>query len=269
MNHQNGVARDGAQEEPFAANGTQQEAQGPAGARQSAARSGAAGPLTGGPAEANGGSAASAHWHALEIHSSDDGNEHHAEMKLGRTADALLHATDPTERLLPAEPGSDGGKAANGAAPRSGLAAASAVLPGGISRRQRRTMVVLFSLTAALLFADQNLMAPNLTAIATDFGFDERQRDRFLGGYIAAAFYMVGAPAALLFGYLSDKYNRKWLLFSAVLLGEAPCILTVFVTNYWQLFTLRLLTGIALGGALPVVFSLLGDLYDPDRKSVV
>ena len=26
-------------------------------------------------------------------------------------------------------------------------------------------------------------------------------------------------------------------------------MLTIFVTNYWQLFTLRLLTGIALGGA--------------------
>ena len=31
--------------------------------------------------------------------------------------------------------------------------------------------------------------------------------------------------------------------------GEGPCMLTIFVTNYWQLFTLRLLTGIALGGA--------------------
>jgi hypothetical protein len=26
-------------------------------------------------------------------------------------------------------------------------------------------------------------------------------------------------------------------------------MLTIFVTNYWQLFTLRLLTGIAVGGA--------------------
>ena len=32
--------------------------------------------------------------------------------------------------------------------------------------------------------------------------------------------------------------------------GEGPCLLTIFVTSYWQLFTLRLLTGIALGGAL-------------------
>ncbi|PRW58958.1 MFS family transporter: sugar [Chlorella sorokiniana] len=46
-------------------------------------------------------------------------------------------------------------------------------------------------------------------------------------------------------------------------------MLTIFVTNYWQLFTLRLLTGIALGGALPVVFSLLGDLYDTSRRAGV
>lgn len=36
---------------------------------------------------------------------------------------------------------------------------------------------------------------------AADFGFDDHQRDRMLGGAIAAAFYMVGAPAALLFGW--------------------------------------------------------------------
>ena len=82
--------------------------------------------------------------------------------------------------------GGGGGKTLATATARDG------VLPGGIGPRERTYMVALFSLTAALLYADQNLMAPNLTAIATDFGFDSQQRDRMLGGYIAAAFYMVG-----------------------------------------------------------------------------
>ena len=42
---------------------------------------------------------------------------------------------------------------------------------------------------------------------------------RYLGGYIAAAFFAVGAPAALCIGYLSDKMNRRNLLFAVVLLG--------------------------------------------------
>ncbi|EFN57703.1 hypothetical protein CHLNCDRAFT_142913 [Chlorella variabilis] len=79
-------------------------------------------------------------------------------------------------------------------------------------------MTALFTATAALLYADQNLLAPNLTAIAEDFGFDDQQRDRLLGGFIAAAFFGVGAPAALLFGWLSDRVNRCRLLFAAVML---------------------------------------------------
>jgi len=43
--------------------------------------------------------------------------------------------------------------------------------------------------------------------------------------------------------------------------GEAPCIATYWVTRYWQLLLLRLLTGLSLGGILPLVLSLLGDLF--------
>ena len=93
-----------------------------------------------------------------------------------------------------------------------------------------------------------------------DFGFSPEERDRLLGGVIAAAFYMVGAPAALLFGWLCDRVDRRWLLFLAVVLGEAPAALTLLVDRYWQLFALRVLTGISLGGALPVIFSLMSDL---------
>lgn len=100
--------------------------------------------------------------------------------------------------------------------------AAAAMQPG-----ERLYMVALFTLTAALLYADQNLMAPNLTDIAADFKFDDEQRDRMLGGYIAAAMYLVGAPAALLFGWLSDRVNRKHLLFAAVVLGRLAGLLLI------------------------------------------
>ena len=59
------------------------------------------------------------------------------------------------------------------------------------------------------------------------FGFSEDERDRYLGGYIAAAFYLFGAPAAILFGYLSHTVSRRALFLLAVLLGEHR-ILRVF-----------------------------------------
>ena len=108
-----------------------------------------------------------------------------------------------------------------------------------------------------------------LLLLKPGFNFDDQERDKYLGGYVAAGFYLVGAPAALLFGYLSDTVNRRNLLFAAVILGEGPCILTYFVTQFWQLLVLRLLTGISLGGTLPLVFSLLGDLYEPQHRAGV
>ena len=187
----------------------------------------------------------------------------------------------------------------------------------------------MFCLVATLLSADQNLLAPNLTAVARDFNFTDAQRDKYLGGVISAAFFLLGAPAALLIGYLSDTMNRAKLLFWVVLLGrfsspleqfglhtssefscmlvnphqcpawqntdkgrpqnqafqqsnlpgdsshglqcagEGPCLLTYFVTSYWQLFVLRALTGISVGGCLPLVFNLLGDLFDAQHRANV
>lgn len=81
-------------------------------------------------------------------------------------------------------------------------------------------MVFIFSLTATLLSADQNLLAPNLSTIAEEFHMNPEQRDQLLGGAISSGFFAVGAPSALLIGWLSDRMSRRWLLFIVVVLGE-------------------------------------------------
>jgi MFS family permease len=44
---------------------------------------------------------------------------------------------------------------------------------------------------------------------------------------------------------------------------------TTQVTQLWQFFLLRMLTGIAVGGCFPLVFSLLGDLFPPSRRAAM
>ena len=46
-------------------------------------------------------------------------------------------------------------------------------------------------------------------------------------------------------------------------------MLTYFVVSYWQLFVLRALTGISIGGCLPLVFNLLGDLFAAQHRASV
>jgi MFS family permease len=88
-------------------------------------------------------------------------------------------------------------------------------------------------------------------------------------GDIAVAFFVLGAPIALLVGALTDSFNRRNLFVAVIALGEGPCLATAYVKTYPQLFAMRALTGISIGGSLPLLYSLLGDLVPPARRSAV
>lgn len=51
--------------------------------------------------------------------------------------------------------------------------------------------------------------------------------------------------------------------------GEGPCLATYFVTEYWQLLMLRVMTGISMGGTIPLVYSLVGDLFHLHQRAAV
>lgn len=85
---------------------------------------------------------------------------------------------------------------------------------------EENAALILFSVTTILLFADQNLLAPNLTVIAKEFGFDDIQRDVKLGGDISIAFFLLGAPASYIVGCLGDVYKRIPLFVLMILIGE-------------------------------------------------
>lgn len=134
---------------------------------------------------------------------------------------------------------------------------------------ERRWALALFSLTTILLFADQNLMSPNLTAMADDFGLDHDERDRKLGGDISLAFFLLGAPASFLVGFLADTMDRAKVFGWTVAIGELACFMTYFVQTYNQLYVCRAITGFSVGGALPVIYSILGDMFAAEDRHVV
>jgi MFS family permease len=136
-----------------------------------------------------------------------------------------------------------------------------------ISHKQYTTGIICF--TVAFLFADQNLLAPNLSIIADEFHFTDAQRDDLLGGKIAIGFFIVGGFISILAGYLTDVSNRIPLFSFIVFFGESACMLTYWTTTYWQLFICRVLTGISIGGATPIIFSIFGDLYSENERANV
>jgi hypothetical protein len=127
----------------------------------------------------------------------------------------------------------------------------------------------IFCLTCFFLYADQNLLAPNLSAAASDFGFNEREKNEMLGGDIALGFFLVGGPVALLVGYLADSIDRCKLFGIVVICGESACFATYFVKSYWELFFCRVLTGISIGGATPIIYSVLSDIYPATYRTYI
>jgi MFS family permease len=141
------------------------------------------------------------------------------------------------------------------------------VFLNAIKFSMKRYTVALFSLTLFFLFADQNLLAPNLDQVADEFNMSDHERDRKLGGDIALGFFLVGAPVALLVGYMADIVKRNILFSFVVVFGSICALCTYWAKTYSELFACRILTGIGIGGATPIVFSVLGDLY-PDTSRV-
>lgn len=143
----------------------------------------------------------------------------------------------------------------------------------GLSPTRIKVTQVLFVLIVGLLFADQNLLAPNLTAIGTEFGFSRAEIDQRLGADVNLLFWMVGGVLTLAVGYLADrgdltgKLSRKRLLLLVVVVGQMACLASGLSKTYDQLLWARALTGLGIGGAFPLIYSLIGDFYPPQKRA--
>jgi MFS family permease len=126
---------------------------------------------------------------------------------------------------------------------------------------------LLLGLAFAAVWSPSNLMAPNLTEIATDFGFDQYERDLYLGSYCALATGVLSFPIGAGIGILTDLVSRQRLFCVTVAGGALSSIATGLCTGYWQLFLARLLTGGFMSGSVPVVFSFLGDLFATEERN--
>ncbi len=129
-----------------------------------------------------------------------------------------------------------------------------------------KTVMSVFFLVIlmVLLNADQMVMSPTIGMIEEEFHVTDAHI-----GLVGAVFTVLGALISLIWGYLSDKYNRKNLLIYSILVGEVPCLMTAFSTSFGQLFFWRVLTGIGVGASFPIVYSLVGDMFDEVNRGKV
>lgn len=67
-------------------------------------------------------------------------------------------------------------------------------------------------------------------------------------------------------GMAADRFNRKWILVIGTGLWGVWTLVCGLVTNYWQLLVVRVVACIGLGCLYPAAFSMLADVFGPQRR---
>ena len=118
--------------------------------------------------------------------------------------------------------------------------------------------LLCLSITALCLSFPMNGLSPSLSMVAHDFKFDNKERDIYLGSYIALSTMLGQMIGSFLSGVLSDLYSRKRILVYTLLIGSLSTILFgIYFMPYFVLLILRVFTGGCQGAVVPVLFSLV------------
>ncbi len=118
-------------------------------------------------------------------------------------------------------------------------------------------MVLLFVSTACA-----NMLIPSYAAIQEYFNIPE--------AFIAipdAFFVLISAFFALLWGYYTDRINRKKVIMAGAFSWTIGMIVTAFSNSYLILVISRMASGAGLGCVLPVGYSIISDAIPPEERS--
>lgn len=85
-----------------------------------------------------------------------------------------------------------------------------------------------------------------------------------LVGSITTVGMMIGA---FLFGYLADRFGKKNIMMVTLLVFSISNLMLALTTNVNQFLLIRFITGIGLGGELPVASTIIADSFSGDKRS--
>ena len=125
--------------------------------------------------------------------------------------------------------------------------------------------------SSALATAKQIDFLFHASGVLTDIEKEESDWDLDYSrkGLIQTAFvicYFASAPA---FGFLGDRYSRKWLMAFGVLAWGSCTLLSSFMKEFFAFLFLRAAIGFGEAGFTSIAPTVLGDLFSDSKRSIV
>jgi MFS transporter, Spinster family, sphingosine-1-phosphate transporter len=123
--------------------------------------------------------------------------------------------------------------------------------------------LVLLSVVMGMSYADRMVLPVLVTPIKAELNLSDTQIG-LLTGFAFSIFYAV---CSLPIGRLADRGSRKLLVSLTLTCWSIATALTATVTGVGQMLLARCAVGAGEGGAVPSAYSMIGDLFPPQRRT--
>src|SRR5438309_5271154 len=131
-------------------------------------------------------------------------------------------------------------------------------------KTQRSPFRLLFSLRGlnVLNYLDRSVLNAVRTPLATDFVIGYGDSGRTVTAFMIG--YFVTAP---FFGYLGDRFSRKWLIAFGIFVWSLGTLLTGFASGFAILLLFRVLVGLGEASYATISPSLLSDAFGATKRN--
>uniref|UniRef100_A0A0A9XUN5 Protein spinster n=1 Tax=Lygus hesperus TaxID=30085 RepID=A0A0A9XUN5_LYGHE len=136
------------------------------------------------------------------------------------------------------------------------------ILHQRLSRKHKSWTVFILSITHGLAWFDRVVHLGVLDEIRREFNADFQ-----MGGLLQTAFvlsYMIFAP---LFGYMGDRYNRRYLMAFGVFFWSLTTLVGSFMPSYSTFLLFRSLVGIGEASYSTIAPTIISDIFVSDNRS--
>jgi len=123
------------------------------------------------------------------------------------------------------------------------------------------TLAVLSGLNM-LNYLDRYVMSAVLTPLQKELGFDDGS-----AGWVASAFMLGYFLSAPFFGYLGDRFPRKYLMLGGVVLWSLATAASAWAHSFGQLFAIRMVVGVGEACFVTMGPSWISDLFSETRRN--
>jgi len=132
-----------------------------------------------------------------------------------------------------------------------------------VTKRQALSVGILCFVNL-INYMDRFTIAGILTDIQAEFNVNDSMAGLLQTVFIIS--YMIFAP---LFGYLGDRYSRKWIMAAGVFLWSLTTLLGSFMTTFTGFILMRAAVGIGEASYSTIAPTLISDMFSKDMRSIM